>query len=100
MNGWLNPGQPGTTEKGATEKGVMQTSVVNPVEKVLLANSEPSRMSSGSLDPTTVANRGVFMSHNGRVNIGYVDGHFESLGPKEVDFLRDHYSHAFDTSQP
>jgi len=97
MNGWLNPGEP-----GATDKGVMQTSVVNPVEKVLLANSDPAMMRSASLDPMTVSSPGVFVSHNGRVNIGYVDGHLDSPGPKEVIYLqkpstREHY---FDTSKP
>jgi prepilin-type processing-associated H-X9-DG protein len=44
----------------------------------------------------------VFVSHNGRVNFSFVDGHLDSYGPKEMDFLqkpwnRDHY---FDTSKP
>jgi len=97
MNGWLNPGEP-----GASDKGVMQTTVVNPVEKVLLANSDPGLMRAASLDPMAVSAPGIFVSHNGRVNMGYVDGHLESLGPKEVTYLqksstREHY---FDTSKP
>src|SRR4051812_31148369 len=100
MNHWLNPNQP-----GSKEKGVMQTAVVNPVEKVLLANSDPSRMESASLNPTDPAllsGPSVFLSHNGRVNLGFVDGHMDSYGPKEIAFLqkpsnRDHY---FNTSQP
>lgn len=97
LNGWLNPNQP-----GATDKGVLRDSIVNPIEKVLLANSDPANMYTASLDPASVSNPGVFVSHNGRVNIAYVDGHILSLGPKEVadlqkDSLRAHY---FDTSKP
>ena len=80
----------------------MQTAVVNPVEKVLFANSDPSIMRSASLDPTLLNTPGVFVSHNGRVNIAFVDGHLDSLGPKDISFLqkqsnRDHY---FNMSQP
>src|SRR5580765_3763215 len=97
MNQWLNPNQP-----GSTDRGVMQTAVVNPVEKVLLANSDPTMMVSASLNPALLSNPNVFLSHNGRVNLGFVDGHIESYGPKEIGFLqkpsnRDHY---FNTSQP
>ena len=97
MNDWLNPNR-----ADSSERGVMQTSVVNPVEKVLLANSDPSLMRSASLDPAQTSNPNVFLSHNGRVNIGFVDGHMDSWGQKEVSFLqkpsnRDHY---FDVTQP
>lgn len=97
MNGWLNPGEPGTSDKG-----VMQTSVVNPVEKVLLANSNPSRMDAASLNPLAITDPGVFVSHNGRVNIGYIDGHLDSLGPKDVVFMQKPSTrdHCFDTSKP
>jgi prepilin-type N-terminal cleavage/methylation domain-containing protein/prepilin-type processing-associated H-X9-DG protein len=97
MNGWMNP-----LVAGNGEKGVMQTAVVNPVEKVLFANSDPSIMRSASLDPTLLNTPGVFVSHNGRVNIAFIDGHLDSLGPKDISFLqkqsnRDHY---FNMSQP
>lgn len=97
MNHWLNPNQP-----GSTARGVMQTAVVNPVEKVLLANSDPTMMVSASLNPTLLSSPNIFLSHNGRVNLAFVDGHIESYGPKEIGFLqkpsnRDHY---FNTSQP
>lgn len=97
MNAWLNPGEP-----GSNERGVMETGVVNPVEKVLLANSDPSVMGSASLDPNGLNTPSVFVSHNGRVNIGFIDSHIESKSPQEIIFLeksfnRDHY---FDTSKP
>ena len=100
MNGWLNPDAGGA--HGSTDKGVMQTAVVNPVEKVLLANSNPALMWSPSLDPMAVGTPGVFLLHNGRANTVYMDFHLDSLGPKEVENLqksstREHY---FDTSQP
>ena len=97
MNAWLNPGEP-----GSSDRGVMETGVVNPVEKVLLANSDPFLMRSASLDPNALTTPNVFLSHNGRVNIGFIDSHIESKSPQEIVFLekpfnRDHY---FDTSKP
>jgi len=97
MNRWLNPGEP-----GSSDRGVMETAIVNPVEKVLLANSDPTLMTSGSLDPNAMTTPAVFLSHNGRVNIGFCDSHIESKSPQEINFLqrpfnRDHY---FDTSKP
>ncbi len=95
MNDWLNPGQP-----GASDRGVMQHAVVNPVEKILLANSDPALMRSASLDPLSLGTPGVFLSHNGRVNISYLDTHMDSLGPKDVAFLQSSRDHFFDTSKP
>jgi prepilin-type N-terminal cleavage/methylation domain-containing protein/prepilin-type processing-associated H-X9-DG protein len=97
MNGWMNPGQP-----GAGSEGVKQHAVANPVDKVLLANTDPSRMQTGAFDPMTVGVPGTFFLHNGRANISFVDGHLESRAPKEIEemqkpFNRDHF---FDVSKP
>jgi len=59
-------------------------------------------MRSASLDPNAMTTPGVFLSHNGRVNIGFIDSHIESKSPQEIAFIqkpfnRDHY---FDTSKP
>jgi prepilin-type N-terminal cleavage/methylation domain-containing protein/prepilin-type processing-associated H-X9-DG protein len=97
MNGWMNPGQP-----GAGAQGVIQHSVVNPVDKVLLANTDPSRMLTAAFDPATVGVPGTFFLHNGRANFSFVDGHMESRGPQQLeemqkDFNRDHF---FNMSKP
>jgi prepilin-type processing-associated H-X9-DG protein len=97
MNDWMNPNRP-----GSSEKGVMQTAVVNPTEKVLFANSDPAMMRSASLDPTMLGAPGIFVSHNGRVNLAFVDGHLDSLGPKDMSYLQkpSNRDHAFNMSQP
>ncbi len=97
MNGWLNPGKP-----GATPKGVLQTAVVNPVEKVLLVNEDPTTMKNASFYPGGSSGSGNFTMHNGRVNVGFIDGHLESMSAKQMLNIQkvanqDHY---FNISKP
>ena len=102
MNGFLNPGVlPPSSSIPVSEKGVMQTSVVNPSEKVLLVNEDPKSMNNASFYPVrALAVNEQFILHLGRVNISFIDGHTESKANKEVKIMLNSSAHYFDTSQP
>jgi prepilin-type processing-associated H-X9-DG protein len=102
MNGFLNPGVlPPSSSIPVPEKGVMETSVVNPSEKVLLVNEDPKSMNNASFYPVrALAVNEQFILHLGRVNISFIDGHTESKANKEVKIMLNSSAHYFDTSQP
>jgi len=64
--------------------GVKVTSVVNPTQKILLVNEDPATMRNASFKPDGTAINGRFITHNGRINIGFADGHIETMKDKQV----------------
>ncbi|MBI4658625.1 MAG: prepilin-type N-terminal cleavage/methylation domain-containing protein [Verrucomicrobia bacterium] len=60
-------------------KGVLTTRVVNPSQKLLLFNEDPKTMHNASFHPGGSAAGGTFVVHNGRINVGMVDGHVENM---------------------
>lgn len=82
-NGWMDPGRP----FGATfvpPKGLTTTTVTDPSRKVLLLNEDPKQMDSPAFFPMSLQRDVTY--HLDRANIGFMDGHMESLARKE--FLR------------
>jgi len=67
-----------------SERGVAQATIVNPSRKLLLINEDPGTMHNASFYPAGSAAEGVFTLHNGRVNMGFVDGHIEAMKHRKV----------------
>jgi prepilin-type processing-associated H-X9-DG protein len=81
MNGDLDPGAGNSRMAPA---GVKQTAVINPVQKILLVNEDPATMRNAAFHAGGTAATGVFVLHNGRVNVGFIDGHLEQMKSKKV----------------
>ncbi|MBI3414747.1 MAG: type II secretion system protein [Verrucomicrobia bacterium] len=81
MNGDLDPsgGNPRTTSAG-----VKHSAVVDPVQKVLLVNEDPATMRNASFNPGGTAINGHFVTHNGRINVAFIDSHIEPMKDKKV----------------
>lgn len=81
MNEELDPtsGLPRTTAAG-----VRLAYVVNPTQKILLINEDPATMKNSSFKPGGDALNGYFVQHEGRVNVGFIDGHLEAMKDRRV----------------
>lgn len=81
MNEELDPtsGLPKTTEAG-----VKLANVVSPTQKILLINEDPATMKNASFKPGGTALDGHFVVHEGRVNVGFIDGHLEAMKDRKV----------------
>jgi prepilin-type processing-associated H-X9-DG protein len=67
-----------------TPSGVKVANVVTPTQKILLVNEDPATMRNGSFKPEGAALAGRFVLHEGRVNVGYIDGHLEAMKDRKV----------------
>lgn len=65
-------------------KGVLLTRIKIPTQKVLLVNEDPKTMHNASFHPGGSAGSGTFVLHNGRINIGFTDGHVEHMKHQRV----------------
>src|SRR5258707_6697446 len=75
MNEELDP----TTDLTKTvPEGVKVANVVGPTQKILLVNEDPATMKNASFKPQGTALTGQFVVHDGRVNVGFIDGHLEA----------------------
>ena len=97
MNPFLDP----KSHPPVAPRGVLHASIVNPVQKLLLFNEDPRTMRNASFYPEGTAANGRFVVHNGRVNMGYCDGHLEPMKDQMVRDIQlpknvDRY---FDTSR-
>ena len=81
MNGDLDPGG-GNARTGLA--GVKHSAVVDPVQKVFLVNEDPATMRNASFNPGGTAINGRFVTHNGRINLSFLDGHIEPMKNKKV----------------
>jgi prepilin-type N-terminal cleavage/methylation domain-containing protein/prepilin-type processing-associated H-X9-DG protein len=84
MNGKLDPDERLSGSRRVGAKGVQTTSVVDPVQKTLLFNEDPATMRNASFYPLGTAAGGKFILHNGKINIGFIDGHIEIMKHKKV----------------
>jgi prepilin-type N-terminal cleavage/methylation domain-containing protein/prepilin-type processing-associated H-X9-DG protein len=89
MNQRLEPEQELTSGQRTSARGVTQTSVQNPSQKLLLVNEDPATMYNASFYPSGSAAEGVFTVHNGKINVGFVDGHLESMRHEKVLEIQD-----------
>jgi len=97
MNSFLDP----ILHPPVAPRGVLHSAIVNPVQKVLLVNEDPQTMRNASFFPDGTAANGKFVVHNGRVNLGYCDGHIEPMKDKMMrDIQRKGFVDTyFDTSK-
>ncbi|XOV70083.1 MAG: type II secretion system protein [Verrucomicrobiota bacterium] len=58
-------------------RGVKASVVPRPTEKLLLLNEDPATMRNASFTPGGTAASGNFVTHNGKINVGFMDGHIE-----------------------
>ncbi|HOY56678.1 MAG TPA: DUF1559 domain-containing protein [Verrucomicrobiota bacterium] len=79
MNSRMEPDHTLTSGQRTGPRGVVQTMVQNPSAKLLLVDEDPATMRNASFYPEGTAGHGVFTTHNGRINIGLVDGHVETM---------------------
>ncbi len=81
MNEELDP----TTElTKAVPEGVKVASVFEPTQKILLVNEDPAAMRNGSFEPRGIELEGPFVVHDGRANVGFIDGHLEAMKERKV----------------
>ena len=81
MNEELDP----TTDlTQAAPEGVKVANVVGPTQKILLVNEDPATMKNASFKPQGTALIGQFVVHDGRVNVGFIDGHLEAMRDRKV----------------
>ena len=76
MNHFLDPATSGSA------LGVYQPTVVNPVQKVMFVNEDVTTMHNASFGIGGSATAGLYVVHNGRANMAFMDGHVESLKSK------------------
>lgn len=74
LNGWIDSG-----EQGVGPAGVRLGQVVRPSDKVLFVNEDPKTMRNAAFHPGGTAAEGQFQVHFAKVNVGFMDGHSESI---------------------
>ncbi|MBT5928018.1 MAG: DUF1559 domain-containing protein [Verrucomicrobia bacterium] len=84
MNSKIDKDQGLAQRRNTGPKGVKAGSVSVPSEKLLIINEDPATMRNASFTPGGTASRGTFVTHNGRINMGFVDGHIESWKNEKV----------------
>src|SRR5262245_48967604 len=68
----------------AVPEGVKIANVVGPTQKILLVNEDPATMKNASFKPQGTALTGQFVVHDGRVNVGFIDGHLEAMRDRKI----------------
>ena len=84
MSSLLDPGERLANRRTVGSKGVATSTVVGPSNKILLVNEDPATMRNASFAPGGTAIGGLFVTHAGRINIGFHDGHLEAFKHKKV----------------
>ena len=84
MNSKIDKDQGLAQGRNTGPKGVKAVAVSVPSEKLLLINEDPATMRNASFTPGGTASRGNFVTHTGRINMGFVDGHIEGWKDEKV----------------
>ena len=58
--------------------------MISPTQKILLVNEDPATMRNASFKPQGTSLRGRFVIHDGRINVGFIDGHLEAMKDRKV----------------
>jgi prepilin-type N-terminal cleavage/methylation domain-containing protein/prepilin-type processing-associated H-X9-DG protein len=82
-NGWLDPGKPFGSDR-VPSRGVMTTLVTDPSRKVLLVSESPDKVLDPAFEPRTATSVRAFISHLGRANVAFTDGHLEAVPLKTL----------------
>lgn len=84
MNSKLDPDERLASGRRTSIRGVQTTQVLDPIQKILLVNEDPSTMRNASFQPGGTALGGRFVMHSGRVNVAFTDGHVDSMKNRKV----------------
>jgi prepilin-type processing-associated H-X9-DG protein len=84
MNQKLEPDEELSDGQRTSARGVSQGTVQNPSQKLLLLNEDPATMFNASFYPSGSAAEGNFTVHNGMINVGFLDGHLETMRHEKV----------------
>ena len=84
-NGWMDPGRP-FGNGVVPSRGLFVPAVVDPSRKVLLLNEDPKNMTTPTFPPGSGSRDLVY--HLGRANIGFMDGHMESVTERTFNLMR------------
>ncbi len=84
MSSLLDPGEQLANRRTVGSKGVATSTVASPSNKILLVNEDAATMRNASFAPGGTAAAGLFVTHAGRINIGFHDGHLEAFKHKKV----------------
>jgi prepilin-type N-terminal cleavage/methylation domain-containing protein/prepilin-type processing-associated H-X9-DG protein len=85
LNGWFDPAPPfGVGVNDGPENGASRIQILNPSDKVLFVNEDPSTMHNAAFHPGNSAASGRFVSHRGRINVAFTDSHVESMRDDRV----------------
>jgi prepilin-type N-terminal cleavage/methylation domain-containing protein/prepilin-type processing-associated H-X9-DG protein len=85
-NGWTEPGTTINGEVVVPPKGVRMSGVTDPSRKVMLLNEDPRGMKTPAFDPRNPGREVEY--HLNRANVGFMDGHMESIQKKEFFQMR------------
>lgn len=89
MNAWLDRDRQLRSGRVGSE-GVQLLKVKKPVTKLLVLDESPETMHNASFFPGGSASRGNFTYHNGKINMGFMDGHVDIVRHQTVmDMQRD-----------
>ena len=75
--------------KNTGPKGVKSGSIATPSGKILLVNEDSATMRNASFTPGGTAASGNFVTHNGRINMGFIDGHIDAWKNEKVHQAQD-----------
>lgn len=84
MNSKIDRNEPLAEGRNTGPKGVKASAVSAPSGKLLLVNEDSKTMRNASFTPGGTAASGDFITHNGRINMGFIDGHIEAWKNEKV----------------
>lgn len=84
MNSKIDINQALSDRRNTGPRGVKASSVATPSEKVLLVNEDSATMRNASFTPGGTAANGSFVTHNGRINMAFIDGHIDAWKNEKV----------------
>jgi prepilin-type N-terminal cleavage/methylation domain-containing protein/prepilin-type processing-associated H-X9-DG protein len=79
MNCRLDRDEKLTSGQRTSPRGVRLGLVISPATKFLLLNEDSATMRNASFTPGGTARGGHFVTHNGYINVGFIDGHLEQF---------------------
>jgi len=89
MNGRLDRDRQMSSGKRTGPQGVKLATVQMPSSKLLLLNEDSATMRNASFWPGGTAATGNFVTHNGYINVGFLDGHIEQYKHRKMMDIQD-----------
>ena len=93
MNGKIDSNAPLANGARTSARGVAVSLAANPTQKCLVLNESPETMHNASFHPGGSAAHGLFVLHNGQVNVGFMDGHVENIKHRRMLEMQSSVNH-------